>query len=138
MPPAFRQCSFCIINSINNPNVVLFTVSDHIQRNLNMPPSDSISFICEQHFPPNDLKQHGTSKRLREGAVPTYFPRKEALSMDHNYILTSPLQLVSTSVLSISYWKLTQYSTGYWLTGGKFGYLFCWSVGIGSRVFCWW
>ena len=103
MAPAFRQCSFCNINSCNSPSVVLFTVSEHIQRTLNLPPAASASFICEQHFPPNDLKDHGSSKRLRDCAVPVYFPRNEALSMDHNYILTSPLELVSMSVLSVSY-----------------------------------
>ena len=74
---------------------MLFTVSEHIKWVLKLPPSNSLCYICELHFSPDDIREHGPSKRLREDAVPVHFPRNESLSMDHNYVLTSPLELVS-------------------------------------------
>ena len=99
MPPAFRQCSYCSNNSQNSPAVLFFTVSEHILRGLNYAPKKA-SFICEHHFSPEDIKDHGTSKRLRENAFPMNFPCQETVCMDHSYVLTTPLVQVSISPLS--------------------------------------
>ena len=93
MPRAFRQCSFCGNNTTLNPGVVFFTVTDHIKQVINFAPV-GVSFICEQHFDPQDVKLHGTSKRLRDNALPIYFPRLKSVSKDHDYVNTAPLNLV--------------------------------------------
>ena len=57
------------------------------------------SFICEQHFDPEDVKVHGTSKRLKDNAVPIYFPRLKSVSRDHDYVKAAPLNFVSCWVV---------------------------------------
>ena len=53
-------------------------------------------FICEDHFWSEDIKKHGDTKRLTEGAVPVFFPREEAMAADHTYayVETTPVDLV--------------------------------------------
>lgn len=94
MPRAFRQCSFCSNNSNLSPSTLYFTVTDHIRTVLNFAPPTA-SFICEDHFQKEDIKVHGQSKRLRDNALPVYFPRQTSVDMDHNYVRTAPLDLVS-------------------------------------------
>ena len=93
MPKQFRQCNFCTSSSVSNPDVTIFTANDDIKYALNVP-RDIISYICEEHFDPSDVKIHGNSKRLCDGAVPVNFPRQEAVLLDHNYVQTTPLDLV--------------------------------------------
>ena len=97
MAPHQRQCNFCDNNTRNTPNVVVFTANADLKRQLNLSSEGQI-FICEEHFWNEDLKKHGDSKRLVEGAVPVFFPREEARIMDHMYVKTAPLDLVSINV----------------------------------------
>jgi hypothetical protein len=105
MPRAFRECSFCSNNSNLNPGVLFFTVTEHIRVVLNFAPAVP-SFICEHHFEQEDLKLHGTSKRLRENALPIYFPRQKSVSIDHSYVLTAPLNLVSIIVFYLLHFSV--------------------------------
>lgn len=93
MPKHFRQCSFCGHNTTLNPDVVIFGVNEHMTSVLDAN-SENLS-ICEAHFDPSDVKTHGNTRRLREGSIPVHFPRKEAVLLDHSYVSTGPLNLVS-------------------------------------------
>ena len=97
MPRAFRQCRFCSNNTNLNPGILHFTVTDHIKSCLNIT-FPSACFICEEHFEIEDFKVHGDSRRLKDTAVPVHFPRRKSVSHDHNYILTGPLNLVSSFI----------------------------------------
>jgi len=92
MPRQFRQCNFCSNNSTQNPTATIFTVNDHIRSSLGLAQT-SPSFVCEDHFDIEDIKEHGQVKRLRECAIPVHFPRLHSVSQDHNYVLTAPLDL---------------------------------------------
>ena len=100
MPKAFRECSFCTNNSHANLGVLFFTVTDHMRTVLNFVPPN-VSFICEQHFNLEDLKNHGPSKRLRDFAVPIHFPRQVSVSKDHDYG-AAPLDLDLVNILDFS------------------------------------
>ena len=99
MPKHYRSCNFCTHNTTANPDLVIFNVSEELIKVLNVQ-SDTEIFICESHFNESDLKDHGNSKRLREGAIPVHFPRRDALNLDHNYVSTWPLDLVSKCISS--------------------------------------
>ena len=93
MPRQFRDCSFCSRNSAQHPDTVFFTLTNAIKLSLGL--DESISgFICEDHFVENDFKYHGRSKRLKQHAIPSYFPRLQAIHNDHDYVRTAPLNLV--------------------------------------------
>ena len=62
-------------------------------------PTENVMYICEDHFEPHNVKPHADTKRLLDGAVPVFFPRQDAVTMDHNYVLTAPLNLVSFYLL---------------------------------------
>ena len=93
MPKHFRQCSFCKNDNFSKPDIVIFTANMEIKRVLNIS-EQTVSYICEEHFPSGDVKPHGTTKRLRDGAVPLVFPRQEAVQMDHDYTSLTPLDMV--------------------------------------------
>ena len=94
MAPHFRQCHFCSNSSTKSPNVVIFTANEKLKKVLNVSPIN-VKLICEEHFLPEDVKTHGDTKRLVDGATPKFFPREKAVAMDHDYVLTAPLDLVS-------------------------------------------
>ena len=71
MPKSFRQCGYCANNSFKNPDVVIFEANETLKSCLNIPSNQAL-FICETHFGEDDIRPHGTSKRLREGAFPLY------------------------------------------------------------------
>ena len=98
MPKQFRQCNFCTKNSVTNPEVVIFCANDNLKSAINVP-SETVIYICEEHFELSDVKLHSNTKRLRDGAVPVFFPREEALLKDHDYLKTTPLDLVSNLCL---------------------------------------
>ena len=104
MPKHFRRCDFCTNNTATNPDIVIFCANEHIISVLDVR-SDTELFICEAHFNPNDVKAHGTSKRICEGSIPVYFPRKDAVDLEHNYVSTGPLNLVSMIKHSFQYHK---------------------------------
>ena len=93
MPKAYRQCDFCIRNSVKNPDILIFLANENLKTSINIF-SDETFYICETHFKEEDIRPHGTSKRLREGAVPVYLPNQAAASLDHQYILTTHLDMV--------------------------------------------
>ena len=94
MPKQFRQCNFCTKTSVSNPEVVIFHANDNLKSAINIP-SETVIYICEEHFEVSDVKLHGNTKRLCDGAVPVFFPREEAVLKDHDYLKTTPLDLVS-------------------------------------------
>ena len=73
MAPHFRQCHFCSNSSTESPNVVIFTANEKLKKVLNVSPI-SVKLICEEHFLPEDVKTHGDTKRLVDGATPKFFP----------------------------------------------------------------
>ena len=99
MPKHFRQCNFCTNNYIANPSVVIFTANENLKNVLNVP-IEIDCYICEEHFEVVDVKPHGNSKRLCDGAVPVFFPRQESVLKDHDYIRTAPLDLVRNLIVS--------------------------------------
>ena len=95
MAPHHRQCYFCGNNTRSAPNIVVFTANDNMKKHLKLSqPQQGQIYICEVHFWNEDLKKHGDSKRLVEGAVPVFFPREEARNTDHMYVLTAPMDMV--------------------------------------------
>ena len=100
MPKHFRKCDFCTNGLISNPTVVFFSTSDNLKRVLNIP-QESACLICEEHFQPSNLKSHGSTKRLRDGAHPEFFPRQDAVMLDHAYVQTGPLDLVRLQIIEI-------------------------------------
>lgn len=106
MPKHFRQCNFCTNNTVNKTEVVIFSANEHIRCALNIQ-SKAELFICEEHFETGDVRTHGNSKRLSEGSLPVHFPRTQAVLLDHSYVKTAPLDLVSKyqcSKLSFCFW----------------------------------
>ena len=93
MPKHFRQCHYCPNNSFKNDNIVIFSASENLKTLLNVL-AETVMYICEEHFNPHDVKPHGDSKRLLDSAVPMFLPRQAAVTMDHNYVLTTPLDMV--------------------------------------------
>ena len=100
MPKQFRQCNFCTKNSVTDPELVIFRANENLKSAINIP-SETLSYICEEHFDVSDVKPHGNTKRLREGAVPFIFPRQEAVLKDHDYLKTTPLDLVRNSCFGV-------------------------------------
>ena len=93
MPKHFRQCTFCANNSTISPEKVIFATTEHILSVLNVQTAPNL-YICEDHFDPEDVRAHGTTKRLVEGSLPSHFPKKEVVLLDHSYVSTEPLNLV--------------------------------------------
>ena len=94
MPKHFRQCTFCANNTTVSPEKVIFATTEHILSVLNVHSAHDL-YICEDHFSSTDVRAHGTTKRLVEGSIPVHFPKKEAVLLDHCYVSTEPLNLVS-------------------------------------------
>ena len=94
MPKHFRQCGFCTNNTVNNVDVVIFSANEHIICALNIQTTAEV-FICEEHFQTEDVRNHGNTKRLCEGSLPVHFPRTQSVLLDHSYVKTAPLDLVS-------------------------------------------
>ena len=42
-----------------------------------------LDFICGDHFAPSCFEPGG---KLRAGSIPTFFPRRECLEHDHDYV----------------------------------------------------
>ena len=97
MPKHSRQCNFCTNTTTSNPGILIFSANEHLKSLLNVK-TGLDTYICEEHFELSDIKPHGTTKRLCDGAVPVFFPRKQALLKDHDYVRTAPLDLVSLEV----------------------------------------
>ena len=93
MPKHFRKCNFCPQNSITHPDIVIFLANNDLKQDMNIS-TDGLFYICESHFQASDLKPHGTTKRLRDGAVPLTLPNQEAVRLDHDYVLTTQLDMV--------------------------------------------
>ena len=93
MPKAYRQCDFCTRNSVKNPDILIFLVNENLKTSMNIY-SDKNFYICETHFKEEDLRPHGTTKRLREGSLPVNLPNQAAVSLDHPYVLTTQLLVV--------------------------------------------
>ena len=94
MPKHFRQCNFCTNNTVNKADVVIFSVNEHMRCALNIQAKAEV-YICEDHFETEDVRTHGSSKRLNEGSLPVHFPRTQSVLLDHSYVKTAPLDLVS-------------------------------------------
>ena len=93
MPKAYRQCDFCTRNSVKNQDILIFLASENLKTSINIYSEENF-YICETHFKEEDLRHHGTTKRLREGAVPVNLPNQAAASLDHQYVLTTQLDMV--------------------------------------------
>ena len=71
---------------------MIFLVNESLKCFMNIS-TDGIFHICESHFESCDLKPHGDTKRLREGAKPVALPNLESVSLDHCYVRTKQLDL---------------------------------------------
>ena len=88
MPKHYRECNLCNNNTINKPELVVFSASDEMLCALHIQPGIDF-FLCEEHFSISDIKAHGNTKRLIEGALPLNFPKREAVLLDHSYGTTA-------------------------------------------------
>ena len=61
MPKHWRKCCYCPVNTYNRPDLVVFSLRTS---------KSSVKSICELHFSDEDMRSHGTTKRLVAGAVP--------------------------------------------------------------------
>ena len=95
MTKHYRKCGLCSLDTNTDPNLVIFTASDLIKQSLNQPLGVPL-MICEKHFDDSDMRAHGTSKRLKAGAVPIILRDEISVTQEHNYFPspTCPLQLV--------------------------------------------
>ena len=62
MPKHWRKCEYCPADTYHRPDIVVFSVRRSKHGNA--------QFICELHFQEEDIRKHGTTKRLVSGAVP--------------------------------------------------------------------
>ena len=69
MPRQFRRCNFCLISTVDQPNLVFFILNQKKKKMLNII-TDSDVFICENHFDPCDVRRHANSIILVHGAMP--------------------------------------------------------------------
>ena len=95
MPKHFRQCNFCEKNNFSHSSLVVFSVNSTIKKYLNIS-KDQELFICEDHFLPDDIKNHGKTKRIKDGAVPVKLSLQDFLNCEigHDYVKTKELDLV--------------------------------------------
>ena len=84
MPKHYRKCGMCSADTITDPNIVIFTATNKIKRSLNYP-TEILLMICERHFDDNNLRTHGTSKRLTAGAVPIILTDESLVVTEHSY-----------------------------------------------------
>ena len=94
MPKHWRQCSFCSKNNFNFPHITIFGLKDATRKSLRVQSTEEL-LICEEHFLDDDIKVHGNSKRLKEGAIPSHIPFQDYINNEHSYVPTIPLNLVS-------------------------------------------
>ena len=94
MPKSFRQCEYCANNSYKNPEIVIFLANENLKYSMNIQ-SDKAVYICQTHFHEDDIRVHGTSKRLIDGAIPLSLPSQSAVNLDHPYLLTTQLDMTS-------------------------------------------
>ena len=55
MPKAWRKCSLCPVDSYNRTDLVIFSTQALA--------SLCTTYVCELHYQPDDMKEHGDSKR---------------------------------------------------------------------------
>ena len=79
-----RKCDFCDHSYAANPKVGYYKVSEHIKMKLNIGrlEDSTFDFICGDHFSESCFNKNG---RLKRDAIPTMFPKRECLYLDHNY-----------------------------------------------------
>ena len=78
-----RNCDFCSNGYKNNPKAGYYKLTDYMRTELKLDQTcEPVDFICGEHF--EDLCFE-TSGRLKSGAVPNFFPRKQSLNHDHTY-----------------------------------------------------
>ena len=95
MPKHFRKCDFCLSDTTKNPEMAFFKVNENLKKVLDIS-EDVVRYICESHFDACDIRDHGGHKRLCDDAVPVSLPMKEAVFMDHSYVMTAPLDMVNS------------------------------------------
>ena len=93
MPKHFRSCDFCSVNSEQDPNVVIFLMNKSMRKVLDVVTEDEL-YICEKHFKANDIRVHGSTKRLHTEALPVFMPRQITVLHDHDYIPTKQMNMV--------------------------------------------
>ena len=89
MPKHWRQCSYCSVNTFSRPDLTVFSLRTSRR--------SAAKFICELHFSNEDMKPHGTSKRLVTGATPLI--PDAAIESE-----SDPLEVSDSSVVDFSYY----------------------------------
>ena len=80
-----RACDFCPNEYRKNPTVGYFKLTTFMKIKLELTTSLNADFICGLHFEPASFLENG---RLRDNAVPTYFPSEATCKHDHPYYST--------------------------------------------------
>ena len=80
-----RACDFCENRYKNNPDVGYYRVTENMRRSLMLDTmlDSNYDFICGFHFPDTSFDKSG---RLIRDSIPTFFPSRESLKYDHDYI----------------------------------------------------
>ena len=95
MPKHFRRCNFCLTSTLEQPNLVIFQVTDKVKKKLNLC-LDNDYYVCENHYNPNHLRKHGRSKRVISGAIPNISPLiTNGTVTVCDQVLTSQLDMVN-------------------------------------------
>ena len=76
-----RNCDFCANGYKTNPRAGYYKLTGAMREALDLN-SCQFDFICGDHFPPSCFDENG---KLRAGARPSFFPRKECLEHNHNF-----------------------------------------------------
>ena len=86
-----RSCDFCDNDYKKDPSVGYFKVTTYMKIKLELTSSANADYICGLHFEPSAFLENG---RLKDNAVPTFFPSEAIFKHDHSYSTLQDYQSV--------------------------------------------
>ena len=79
-----RNCDFCSNGYKINPTAGYYKLTSFMREALEIDKRElQLDYICGDHFEETHFLSNG---RLDPKAIPSFFPRKECVKHDHNYI----------------------------------------------------
>ena len=78
-----RSCDFCLHQYRNEPEVGYYQLTDYMKVKLNLIEIEA-DVICGIHFDQSSFTENG---RLKLNAVPSFFPSRVNMELDHPYSL---------------------------------------------------
>ena len=86
-----RSCDFCDNEYKKDPGVGYFKLTTYMKVKLELTSSVNADYICGGHFEPSAFLENG---RLKDNAVPTFFPSEAVFKHDHPYSTLQDFQPV--------------------------------------------